>query len=325
LALRLRREDQPIVFTNHTRYDIYSHYVNDMMPRSVQTFVEPIISPQKMLARRLTLRAARFANKCDAVIAPSHSVGRVLEEWGVTAPLVTIPNGVDLSRFENLPHSVERKTARAVWNISEDAPLALYVGRLAPEKNGRVLLESFALALRAIPDTKLLVVGNGPSNVEWKEWVRDFGIEQAVVFAGAMDSSQVPVLLSVADVFVSASVSEVHPLTFIEAMASGLPCVGTPSPGVCDMIKDDANGENFLTTKSDEVKPNGWIARDEPREFSQALIRALSQPEERVRRGSQAQRDSEEYAIEHTVSSVLELYQRVLTREVALTNSRNNS
>ena len=335
LALRLRREDQPIVFTNHTRYDIYSHYVNDLMSRRVQTFVEPIISPQKMLARRLTLRAARFANKCDAVIAPSHSVGRVLEEWGVTAPLITIPNGVDLSRFKNLPHSIERQTARAVWNISEHAPLALYVGRLAPEKNGRVLLESFALALRelalrGVHDAKLLVVGNGPSNMEWKEWVREFDIENAVVFAGAMDAAQVPAILRIADVFVSASVSEVHPLTFIEAMASGLPCIGTPSPGVCDMIKDSTNGENSLTIKSNEVKPNGWIARDEPREFAQALIRALSQPEERARRGAQAQRDSEEYAIEYTVSGVLELYQRVLSREhrvldVALANGRNNS
>ena len=325
LALRLRRENQPIVFTNHTRYDIYSHYLDDVMSRRMQDFVEPIISPQKMLARRLTWRAARFANKCDAVIAPSHSIGRVLEEWGVTAPLVTIPNGVDLSRFKALPHSVDRKTARATWNISEHAPLALYLGRLAPEKNGRVLLESFALASREVPGAKLLIVGNGPSNVEWREWSREFAIENAVVFAGAIDAAQVPAILRIADVFVSASVSEVHPLTFIEAMASGLPCVGTPSPGVCDMIKDAQNGaksENLNAeiaktndAKTDSVKPNGWIARDEPHEFAQALVQALSQPEERAHRGAQAHRDSEEYAIEHTVSGVLELYQRVLSRE----------
>jgi hypothetical protein len=84
-----------------------------------------------------------------------------------------------------------------------------------------------------------------------------------VHFAGALSAQDVCAALQIADVFVSASVSEVHPLTFIEAMASGLPCVGTPSPGVSDMISDGSDGRI----------PNGWLAQPEPEEFSAVLLR----------------------------------------------------
>jgi glycosyltransferase involved in cell wall biosynthesis len=95
LAWRARREDQALIFSNHTRYDIYSRYLHDMVPRQVQ----PLITAE-MLARRLTLRAARFANNCDYVVAPSASVKQVLENWGVRTPIEVVPNGVDLSRFD---------------------------------------------------------------------------------------------------------------------------------------------------------------------------------------------------------------------------------
>ncbi len=329
LALRLRRDEQPIVFTNHTRYDIYSNYLQEMVQRSMQPswmsqpwmtqpWIGPMIPPES-LARRLTLRAARFANLCDAVVAPSESIRHVLQEWGIRAPLVTIPNGVDLSRFElqqsnvndedNAVHTSStrcrvstRNAMRRDLKIEADAPVALYLGRLAPEKNGRALLESFALARAQVARARLIVVGDGPSNEEWRLWAQEFGVENSVVFTGAVSARDVPALLEVADVFVSASVSEVHPLTFIEAMASGLPCVGTPSPGVCDMICDGKNGE----------ARNGWLAEPSPPLFAQALIEALSNGEERARRGAQAREDSRNYAIERTVSGVLELYQNVL-------------
>ncbi len=319
LARRLRLEHQPIVFTNHTRYDIYTHYFQSAMPRQMQSFTEPLTKPEN-LGHRFTARAARFANACDAVIAPSASMRGVMAGWGVRARVHVIPNGIDLSRFldtSNLPtsstrdasimrngqnvlhraHSTSRTEWRQRWKIDQDAPLAIYLGRIAPEKNGRVLLEAFSLAYQKNVNFRLVIVGNGPSTEEWIEWTREMGIEKAVRFAGALKAYDVPSALSAADVFVSASVSEVHPLTFIEAMASGLPCVGTPSPGVQDSIIDGVNG---------------WIAPAEPLAFANVLGAALSDEAERKQRGIQARNDCHAYSIETNAAHVLKLYDEVI-------------
>ena len=327
LARRLRLDEQPIVFTNHTRYDIYTHYFQSAVPRQMQSLTQPLTSPET-LGRRFALRAARFANICDAVIAPSPSMCDVLASWGVRAPVRVIPNGVDLSRFldtsstrktenvlnkahnsshEQSSHEHERAQWRKRWGIALDAPLAIYLGRIAPEKNGRVLLEAFALAQRTNIKFRLVVVGNGPSIEEWKEWARELGMEKAVHFAGALAVREVASALSAADVFVSASVSEVHPLTFIEAMASGLPCLGTPSPGVQDSIIDGVNG---------------WLAAPEPLAFSVVLRAVLSDEAERRKRGARAQKDSRAYSVEANAAQVLKLYNEVVEARMKAASSQ---
>lgn len=343
LARLLRRDEQPLIFTNHTRYDIYSHYLQNAMPRGVQPLTNPLISPE-VLGRRFAMRAARFANFCDAVIAPSASMESVLASWGVRAPVFTVPNGVDLTRFDDNEIETDKtetdktieeldksstqsslsshETAsklnltakkrlesrlrwRAAWNVSPDAPLSIYLGRLAPEKNGASLLQAFALVQRKINAARLVIIGDGPSDEEWKEQVRSLELENFVHFAGALSSSQVPDALRAADLFASTSVSEVHPLTLIEAMASGLPCLGTPTPGVQDTICDGRNG---------------WLAEPEPRCFAAVWSAALRDDEERKRRGTLAKIDSQAYSIEANAARVMELYQRILRERLARHN-----
>lgn len=308
LARRLRRDNQPILFTNHTRYDIYTHYVQQAVPRQMQQLTQPLTSPET-LGRRFAMRAARFANACDAVIAPSASMQDVLANWGVRAPVHVVPNGVDLTRFDVKDDISstrnEARSWRARHQIAPDAPLAIYLGRLAPEKNGRVLLEAFALSQKKVPGARLLIVGDGPSDEEWKEWTKQLGLRSVVRFAGALPSGEVPQALFASDVFVSASVSEVHPLTLIEAMACGLPCIGTPSPGVQDTVRDGING---------------WLARPEPAALGEALAQALGDESERRKRGAQAQRDSRKYSIEENAARVMQLYRAVL--EARLRNAK---
>ena len=309
LARRLRRDEQPILFTNHTRYDIYTHYFQSAVPRQMQPLTQPLTTPET-LGRRFAMRAARFANACDAVIAPSASMQDVLAKWGVRAPVHVIPNGVDLTRFDGQNSaSSTRNSARNAWRarrqIALDAPLAIYLGRLAPEKNGRVLLEAFARSQQEIRGARLLIVGDGPSDEEWREWTKKLGLETVVHFAGALPPDEVPQALSASDVFVSASVSEVHPLTLIEAMASGLPCIGTPSPGVQDTVRNGING---------------WLAQPQSAALSEALTQALGNETERRKRGAQAQLDSQKYSIEENAARVMQLYRAVLNARLQSAN-----
>ncbi len=291
LARRLKTPQQPLVFTNQTRYDIYGHYLRRMMP-----FV-----PEESLGVRVTRHAALFANRCDRVIAPSASLAQVLETWGVTAPIEVIPNGIELKRFKR-PQSASartriRKARRARWNIPADAPLVVYLGRLAPEKNVTTLLEAFALVRQAVSDARLLLVGDGPSEGELRAFASRLGLDDAVHFTGALPYDEVPAVLMACDLFASCSISEVHPLTFIEAMAAGLPCVGTPSPGVTDTVTEGRNG---------------WFAPPAAEPFSAVLVEALRDAGGRARRSALALEDSRAYAIETTAARTLGVYQSVL-------------
>jgi glycosyltransferase involved in cell wall biosynthesis len=257
----------------------------------------------------VTRHAALFANRCDRVIAPSASLAEVLKTWGVTAPIEVIPNGIELSRFKR-PQTASartriRKTQRARWNIPADVPLVVYLGRLAPEKNVTTLLEAFALVRESVPDARLLLVGDGPSESELREDASRLGLHDVAHFTGALPYDEVPAVLMACDLFASCSVSEVHPLTFIEAMAAGLPCVGTLSPGVADTVVEGCNG---------------WFALPDAGPFAAVLTEALLDDAELARRQTNALEDSHAYAIETTAAHTLSVYQSVLaTRQSGAT------
>ncbi|HEX8832712.1 MAG TPA: glycosyltransferase [Abditibacteriaceae bacterium] len=305
LAWRKSSPDQPIVFTNHTRYDMYSHYVHRVVP----------FLPEDIVEERLTHRVARFANRCDAVISPSASVAGLLHDWGVRAPIETIPNGIVLRRFQEAKAAATSshgsttefyRSTRARLGLAPDDLVAVFLGRMAPEKSVDTLLRAFALVTPKVPRSTLLLIAAGPLMDEMRALARELGITDRVRFAGGLPYDEVPDALACCDLFVSASVSEVHPLTFIEAMAAGLASVGTPSPGVADTIRDGAGG-------------NGWLAEATPECLAAAISEALLNGEERTTRATQASHDCLQYSIETTVARTLELYNRVLDSRVPST------
>jgi 1,2-diacylglycerol 3-alpha-glucosyltransferase len=129
-----------------------------------------------------------------------------------------------------------------------------------------------------------------------------------------MPYDEVPAALAACDLFTSASVSEVHPLTFLEAMASGLAAVGTRSPGVADTLRDDQVCTNGGTQDNAQgTAPNGWLCEATPTALSACMVKALSDEEERKRRAEQAVRDSSAYSIEMTTRCTVDLYRLALT------------
>ena len=88
----------------------------------------------------------------------------------------------------------------------------------------------------------MLLIGDGPERDNLQDRVKHMGLENKVVFTGMLPYDQVPGYLAMADAFVTASVTEVHPLSVIEAMAAGLPVLGIQSPGVGDTVQDGETG-----------------------------------------------------------------------------------
>jgi len=273
-----RKYDLPLVFTNHTRYDLY-----------VQQYL-PLI-PEALSDTALQAFFHLFSQRCSAFIAPSRGIAKVMrDEWGVQGRVAVIPNGVELEDFHN---AVSMKSRQAL-GIPDDALVAVFVGRMSGEKDVDRLLNIFAVLTQEEPRLHLLLVGGGPELGDYRSLVRALGIDHRITFAGAVPYSQIPGYLKLADFFVSASVSEVHPLTFIEAAATGLPAVGIDSPGVADIIVD---GET------------GFVAGDSDLSFGLRVLRLARDGEMRVRMGKAAQTHSHTYAAHTNARSVLNLYQ----------------
>src|SRR5258707_1544612 len=108
----------------------------------------------------------------------------------------------------------------------------MYLWRLGAEKNLAFLLRSFGGVAAACQEVVLALVGDGPETDKLRDQAQKLGLASRVFFLGQVPHADVPAYLHAADVFVTASETEVHPFSLIEAMAAGLPALGIASPGV---------------------------------------------------------------------------------------------
>jgi 1,2-diacylglycerol 3-alpha-glucosyltransferase len=268
----------PIVYTNHTRYDLYTGTYSPLPQPTADA-----------LMRRVWPEFTDFA---DVVITPSQSVKKVMLEFGVRRPIEVIENGVDLRPFQS-PTQPFTKTS---LGIPESSILFIYVGRLSMEKNVFNLIEQFAIAQDIVSDMHLFVVGGGPLEDDLPQLVSELGISAQVHFTGPIGYEMVANYLAAADIFATASESEVHPLTVIEAMAAGLPVIAPASPGIVDTV---VTGESGLLTN----RPEGGLAA--------AMVGLALNQSRRLKMQMMAKQASLCYDMNKTVAKTVELYTRL--------------
>lgn len=271
----------PIVFTNHTRYDLYA--------RAYLPVLGELVGEQALEAYLPV-----FCQAVDMVISPSNGMRDVLQKLGVTVDIQVVPNGVDLTAFRQPIVAAKREEL----GFDDQHIVFIYVGRLGPEKNLPFLIRCFAGIVQAFHQARLLLVGDGPERKTLQEMVGQSDIAGFVRFTGIVPYQEVCQYLKMADVFVTASVTEVHPLSVIEAMAAGLPVLGIHSPGISDSVQDGVSG--FLVGEEDMAA------------FTAKMARLISNREERLRMGENAQRDSERFSIDQTGMKMVELYQKAI-------------
>lgn len=222
-ALRIAmNKNVPIVFTHHTRYEDYTHYV-------------PFSDTLKEVAIQVP---THFANLCDGVIAPSESLARTIRRRGVTTPIKVIPTGIDVQAFATADGARFRKRI----GLAENAWVIGHVGRLALEKNLGFLAEGVALALQAEPRARFLVVGDGPARDEFKAVFEKHGVAEQLLLAGKRTGRVLREAYRAMDIFVFASKSETQGMVVAEAMAAGLPVVALNASGVREVVADGENG-----------------------------------------------------------------------------------
>lgn len=279
-ALRLgAKKNVPVVFTHHTRYEDYTHYV-------------PFDSPTlKDMAINLS---TEFANLCDGVIAPSESIAKLIRKRGVTVPIAVVPTGIDVQAFAEGNGARFRKKFR----IPPRAFVVGHIGRLAPEKNLAYLTKAVALFLRARPDARFLVIGGGPAEATMKQACAAAGVGSQLILAGKHTGRSLHDGYRAMDVFAFASFSETQGLVLAEAMAAGLSAVALSAPGVREVVRTGKNG--FLLP-----------ARTKAQVFADHLARLADEPKLRRALAKGARATAEEFSKENSARRAVAFYEEI--------------
>jgi 1,2-diacylglycerol 3-alpha-glucosyltransferase len=241
-AAKARDHNLPLVFTFHTQYQEYTHYI-PIPQEQVQEFL-----------RNTVINWMReFMRKCQHIVIPSESMRSILvNDYGLVDRFTVIPTGIDVTPYKK----ANGAALRGEWGWQDDTVI-VSAGRLAEEKNWTTLLQAFALALKKQRTLRLVLVGDGPQAEELRQLAAELDVSERILFTGKVPFEQIPAYLKAADLFAFASVTETQGLVTLEAMAAGLPVVAVTGPGTQDIVEDEAQG--FLVQNDPQALSRGIV------------------------------------------------------------------
>lgn len=268
----------PLVFTFHTRYDVYAQKYVPIVPDLAGLVTEEIIK--------------HYLEKCTHIVAPTPSIRDfILREYEPDVPVTVVPTPVDLDQY----HGLAPQRVRATLGL-EHAELLLYVGRLAEEKDIDFLLRAFARIAAERPQATLVLAGKGPREHSLQSMVQKLGLGQRVIFAGVIPHSEVPHYAAAADLFVFPSRAETQGLVLIEAMAAGTPVVAVEALGSADVL---AEGGGLLVPAQQDA-------------FASAMTTLLADEPRRRALGEQATRAVQRYTVPAATAGLAAVYETAI-------------
>ncbi len=280
-----RREGVPVLATYHTLFEEYLQHYAPFLPAA----------GLRALARLLSRRQC---NALDGVVVPSQAMHARLDEYGVKRPIHVLPTGIPLARFAG----GNRARFRAAHGIRPGRPVALFVGRVAHEKNIGFLIEAMGAALRRQPELLLLVAGEGPALPALREQAARLGLGDSARFVGYLDRHRdLPDCYAAADVFVFASRTETQGLVLLEAMAVGLPVVALAHMGTADILAP---------------RRGCLVPADSPKDFAETVVALLADPGLRARLGAEARDYACNWSDEAMALRLAELYRAYHNKEI---------
>ncbi len=253
-----RKTGAPIVHTYHTLYEYYTKY----------------IIPSERIGKKMvgSLMRLRLKNAA-AIIAPTLKVKKNLEQHELNEKIYVIPTGIDLEKYYVKVPESKKQEIRKTYGIPDDHKLLINIGRVAEEKNLTELIDNFNYLIKVYPKVSFLIIGDGPYRKELMNYAEKKGLTDHVHFTGMIDPKDIVSYYQVGDLFISASVSETQGLTYIEALANGLPEVCRSDDAIDGVIVSDYNGYLYNNEAEFVEQTRKLLTKDELRaEFSQNAI-----------------------------------------------------
>ena len=238
---------------------------------------------------------ARFVDRVIAVSAAARDF--LIHGKGYPVPkVVVVPNGRDLSVYAP---GDSRDAVRKELGLDRDTPLVGVVGRLETQKGHTYLLDAWPAVVRALPDARLLLVGDGSLRAPLEAQARAAGVAASIIFAGFR--ADVPRMLDAMDVVALPSLHEGMPLTVIEAAAAARPVVATAVDGTVEVVRDRETGR--------------LVPPADPAALGHALVELLGHPEHAAAMGRAARAFAlEQFDVDRQVEATARIYREVAAR-----------
>ncbi|WP_155816639.1 glycosyltransferase [Sphaerochaeta pleomorpha] len=247
-----KKSKAPLVHTYHTMYENYARYIklNERIgEKAVSCFVQTRLG------------------KVKHIIAPTKKVADSLRDYGITSTLHIVPTGIDLVKFEKKETQETIMALKQKIGISLNSPVLISIGRLAQEKKSEELLKNFVEILKWNKNSIMLFVGDGPYREKLEHLSHSLSISDNVIFTGMIAPSDIALYYQLGTIFVAASQSETQGLTYIEALASGLPVVCRYDDCIEDVVIAGKNGFTYTTDEEyvrsvQEILGNDQMLKD---------------------------------------------------------------
>ncbi len=204
----------------------------------------------------------RIIKAADKIVVISKYLKDYAKKAGADSDKIyLVPNGVDLNKFGKEFSYSELDEFRNNLEVKSYEKVIVTLSRLEKKNNVEAVIE--AVHKLDNKDRKLLIIGSGSLEDYLKTKVKAFEIENQVVFVGSIKHEELPKYLAISHVFVRPSISEGLGTAFLEAMAAGVPVIGTNVGGIPDFLKDFETGLFSSTYAEDIAKKIDLILRDE--------------------------------------------------------------
>ena len=282
-----RRIGAPLVFTHHTRFGDYGHYLGPLAPVS---------------GRAAEAWLATWWAGCAGIVAPSESLAAEIRArlGDRRRPIVrAIPTGIDVAAIAALPQGHPRR--RAGWPVGTSVVL-VSLGRVATEKSVDVLVQAFALLAPRRPRLRFLLVGGGPAEEAVATQAARLGVGDRVHVTGRLPRDEALALVKACDVFLFASQTETQGLVLAEALATGLPVVAVDGPAVTETLR----------TGVDSLVVPALPAAARAERLADAAAQLIGDKRRRERMATQALAGANRFDATARVAEVVELYRDVL-------------
>lgn len=277
----------PAICTTHTMWtEFYKHYI------PMAKFISPNVIQKTMKI---------FYKRFNALIAVSSKARNLTKSKKMLPkmPSVIIPNAIDDSKFvQKHLTAQEKQEIRSKYGIKNTDVLLLFLGRLAEEKRVFELLTICKNVVKKCGNCKVMFVGNGPAYIGMTNICTKEISEGKIIFTGFVEWEKVHNFYESADIFITASLSEMHSMTILEAELSFLPIVTRKDDSYIDSIFDNENG--YLCNTDEEME--------------EKIIQLISDEVKRKKFGKKSLEITKNFTIEKYMQRTLFVYDEVIKK-----------
>jgi len=255
------------------------------------------------------------AKKADAVIVVAQGIKDILIKRGVDEnKIFVIPNGANIDLFRPIKDSAINEL-RHRYSINEGDHIIIFIGNFEWYHGIEYLIRSAPLILNTFPNTKFLIVGDGPIRKELENLVKNMNLFDKIIFTGRAPYEMVPLYINMADVCVAPFTRArnerigLSPLKIYEYLACGKPVIASDIKGVGDLLRHSNAGI--------AVKP------EDPVELANAIIKLLKDEELRRQMGENGRKVVvNNYSWDHTAKKTIEVFKKILNKKGDYSSAR---